>query len=262
MLTQAHIHQFLQAHGISRDATVLIHTSMRALGEVENGCDGVIDAFCSYLCDGLLLIPTHTWNNVTAENPLYDVRTTPPCIGALPTVAAFRKDGIRSLHPTHSVAAFGKRAKAYVAGEERFTTPCPPEGVWGRLYEENATVLLIGVALNRNTYFHAVDEMIPLQGRLQEPFAVTVVDHEGTPRKARISHHQNTGSENFTNFRAPMEALGALTYGTLGNATVGILNARRATEIYRMLWERADYPLCAEQKEIPLSYYADQLHMP
>lgn len=255
MLTQQDIHAFLQKHGIPTDATVLVHTSMRALGEVENGCDGVIDGFCSYLRDGLFLVPTHTWDNVNEKQPVYDVRRTPPCIGALPTVAAFRKDGVRSLHPTHSIAAFGARAEEYVAGEEKFSSPCPPGGAWSRLYDEDATILLIGVALNRNTYFHAVDEEIPLPDRLRDPIPITIIDRDGNAHAARFSHHGRTGSENYTNFRAPMEKLGALTYGTLGKATVGILKVRRANEIYRMLWERADYPLCEEPKEIPTRYY-------
>lgn len=124
MLTKVDIHEFLIKNGIKKDDTVLIHTSMKAIGEVEGGCDGLIDGFVSYLTDGLFLVPTHTWANVNVKQPIYDVRSTVPCIGALPTVAAFRKDGIRSLHPTHSLAAFGSRAAEFIRGEEFATTPC------------------------------------------------------------------------------------------------------------------------------------------
>ena len=118
VITKKDIHKFLKEIGIKKNDTVLIHTSMRAIGETESGCDGIIDAFCSYLSEGLFLVPSHTWENVNPENPVYDVRKTIPCIGALPTVAAFRKDGVRSLHPTHSVTAFGKRAAEFVEIEK------------------------------------------------------------------------------------------------------------------------------------------------
>ena len=100
----------IKAMGILPSDTVLIHTSMRAVGEVEGGADGLIDAFQDYLQDGLFLVPTHTWANVNRDNPQYDVRSAVPCIGTLPRVAAFRPDGIRSLHPTHSIWATGKNA--------------------------------------------------------------------------------------------------------------------------------------------------------
>ena len=101
MVTASEIHSFLARNGIPTSATVVVHTSMRSLGGVEGGCDGLIDGFTSYLTDGLFIVPTHTWANVGSAQPIYDVRSTMPCIGALPSVAAFRKDGVRSLHPTH-----------------------------------------------------------------------------------------------------------------------------------------------------------------
>ena len=41
---------------------VIVHASLRSVGPVENGADGLIDAMCSYLDKGLLIIPTHTWD--------------------------------------------------------------------------------------------------------------------------------------------------------------------------------------------------------
>ena len=258
MITQADIHAFLRRVGIKKTDTVLAHTSMRAIGEVEGGCDGLIDGVISYLTEGLFLVPTHTWDNVGKDQPVFDVRTTKPCIGALPTVAAFRPDGVRSLHPTHSVAAFGKRAADFVKGEEKATSPCPAGGVWARLYDENAKILLIGVGLNRNTYIHAVDEMLDLPDRLVPPIPLTVVDASGQHHETLYQKHGQTGSENFDVFRKPLEALGALTYDRLGNATVGIFQAKRGTTVLKKLWKNATYDLCKKPREIPLSYYLEE----
>ena len=94
MINRSDVHEFLKSAGIKPTDTVLIHTSMRSLGEVEGGCDGLIDAFKSYLADGLFIVPTHTWATVGPKNPVYDPKKSLPCIGALPTVAAFRPDGV------------------------------------------------------------------------------------------------------------------------------------------------------------------------
>ena len=158
MFSKEMLKEQIKAMGILPTDTVLIHTSMRAVGEVEGGADGVIDAFQEYLQDGLFLVPTHTWANVNRNSPTYDVRSAIPCIGTLPRVAAFRRDGIRSLHPTHSIWATGKNAADFIQNEENAGTPGAPGFAWDRLAEVNAKILLLGVGLDKNTFIHAVEE--------------------------------------------------------------------------------------------------------
>ena len=256
MLKEKDIHEFLQNAGIKPTDTVLIHLSMKAIGEVENGCDGLIDGFKSYLTDGLFVVPTHTWDSVKAENPFYDVNVTPPCVGALPTVASKRKDGIRSLHPSHSVWATGKRAKEFVLGEEKSETPCPVGGVWSRLYDENAKILLIGVGLNRNTYIHAIDERMGKDERLgKTPFIVTITDYDGNKIQHAFRGHGYAYSSNYEVYRKPLEHAGALVTARLGNADVGIFDAQKGTHVIENLWKKAEYDLVKEFKEIPEEYY-------
>jgi len=257
MLTKTDIHEFLKSVGIKQNNTVLVHTSMKSLGEVEGGCDGLIDGFTSYLTDGLFIVPTHTWSAVNKGNPLYDVRKTVPNIGALPTVAAFRKDGVRSLHPTHSVAAFGKRAAEFVKGEEKCGSPCPECGVWARLFDEKAKILLLGVEQNRNTFIHAVDEMIDLPQRLGEPYEVTIIGYDGEKYTHPYRPHGKTGAERFGVYEEPFVKCGALTFAKLGNAKVGVFDAVRGTVIVKHLWKNAEYDLTLEPKEIPESYYRE-----
>ena len=244
MLSKKDIHAFLSANKIKSTDTVLVHTSFRSLGGVEGGCDGFIDAMCEYLSEGLFIIPTHTWDNVTAGSPVFDVRSTEPCIGALPRTAAKRPDGVRSLHPTHSIVAFGARAREFTAGEENARTPAPVGGAWSRLYDENAKILLIGVGLNRNTYIHAIDEAIDLPDRLAEPVTLHVVGYDGEKYSFEFQKHgENTGSENFGVFEEALTEGGALSYATLGEASVGIFDAVRGTEIIKELWAKADRDL-------------------
>ena len=255
MLTKREIKDFLTSQGITKNHTVVIHISMRAVGEVEDGCDGIIDAVKDYLSDGLLVIPTHTWANVDQNNPVFDVTSTMPCIGALPTVAARRKDGARSLHPTHSVVAFGKSAQEFTMGEQYSTSPAPVGGLWSRLYDVGAKILLIGVGLNRNTFIHAVDEMLDLPDRLEEPIPLTVIDKDGTRYQTQFRKHGFTGSENFGKFKPALDYHGALSYGTLGNAEVTVFDTKIGTEVIKQLWSKAEFDLCKEDKEIPKSYY-------
>ncbi|MBQ8555261.1 MAG: AAC(3) family N-acetyltransferase [Clostridia bacterium] len=263
MITRQDIFSLLEAFGIRHDDTVTIHAALRAAGPIEGGADGLIDALKDYFCDGLLLIPTHTWANVNRDNPHFDVRSTVPCIGTLARVAAFRPDAVRSLHPTHSLAVFGREARDYIQGEERSTTPAPMGGCLSRLYERSGKVLLLGVGHERNTYLHAVDERMNLPNRLRSPgFPVTITDWDGsTFETAEFHPHHVEGipvgcSEYYPNYKRALEVTGAVTYGQLGHALVYCCDARRMTDVVMQLWQKADRDLCLGKVDIPEAWYA------
>ena len=246
----------LQKLGIRSDDTLLIHTSFKSVGDFADGPNAFIDAFCEYLADGTLIIPTHTWNNVNRENPIYDVKKTQPCIGLIPRIAAKRSDGIRSLHPTHSIWVFGKNKESFTEGEEKATTPAPVGGAWWRLGESGAKILLIGVGLNRNTYIHAVDEIAGLDDRLEsEPFDVTIIDYNGKSLHGKMHPHFNTGSENFGNFKRPLTELGAIVNGKLCAADVMLVDAAKCRDILLNIYSKTSANLCLEPAEIPEKYW-------
>ncbi len=263
MLTKNNIFKFLEECGIKHDDKVTIHTSLRAIGGIENGADGLIDAFCEYLSDGLFIVPTHTWATVNKDNPFFDVRKTPACIGTLPNVAISRKDAVRSLHPTHSVAVFGKGGAEYIKGEEKCATPAPVGSAISRLYEEKGKILLIGVGHERNTYLHSVDERLNVPNRLSEDtFTVTITDYNGNTLKSPPFHRHSTKgisiglSNYYPNYKAAFEYAGAVTYHRLGNALVYCCDAVRMTEVVKTIWERVEsMDIILSDSPVPEEYY-------
>lgn len=260
MFTVEQLKTQISAMGIASTDTVLIHTSMRAIGTVQGGADGVIDAFCEVLKDGLFLVPTHTWANVDREHPVYDVRTTPPCIGALPTVAAFRADGFRSLHPTHSMWGHGKDAEEFLRGEEKAGSPGPVGFAWERLARRNARILLIGVGNNRNTFIHAVDEIADIPNRLHpEPFDVTIYDHRGDIHHCDFRGHHCTQttdvSAQFVNFDRAFDELGVWKEGKLGNAKVMVVDSVKCRDTVLKIYSRATEDLCIRPMDLDPSLW-------
>ena len=262
MVTKNEILEFLESTGIRHDDKVTIHCSLRSIGEIENGADGLIDAFCEYLSDGLFIVPTHTWDEVGRDHPFYDVRTSVPCIGTLAKVAAFRPDGVRSLHPTHSVTVFGKGAADYVKGEEKSASPAPVGGALSRLYEENGKVLLIGVGHDKNTYLHSVDERLRIPDRLNpDSFVITIKDYDGSTLQSPPFHTHFTAaadtcvSEYYPNYKKAFEYTGAVTYAQLGNALVYCCDARKMTDTVQKIWEKTDRDLCIKAEPVPEEYY-------
>ncbi len=264
MVTIKDIFDFLNECGIKRDDKVTMHCSLRAIGIIENGADGLIDGICQYLDEGLFIVPTHTWSNVTKEQPAYDVKSTVPCIGTLAKVAAFRNDGVRSLHPTHSVTVFGKGGKDYIKGEENSATPTPVGGCLSRLYEENGKILLVGVGHERNTYLHAVDERFDIPQRLnQETFVATIKDYDDNTFISPPFHSHcttpagtNISDDYFPNYKDIFDYMGAVKYAYLGNALVYCCDAKMMTDIVQNIWEKSNHDLGIFEKPIPKEYLA------
>src|SRR5690606_4861876 len=110
------------------------------------------DVLSDYMQEGLLVLPTHTWSYIKKENPKFYVETSETCVGILTELFRKRPGVVRSWHPTHSVAALGKDAAEFVAGDEKCETPCARESVYGKLLDRKGTILLVGVDLRRNTF--------------------------------------------------------------------------------------------------------------
>ena len=249
----------MQQMGLRADDTVLIHTSMRAVGAVEGGADSLLDAFCEYLCRGLFLVPTHTWMSVNAENPVYDVRTSVSCIGIVPVRAAARQDGFRSLHPTHSMWGFGADAETFLQGEENAHSPCPPGFCWDRLADRGAKLLLIGVGHDRDTFLHSVDERAGLTDRLGDPFAVTIIDRNGNRLESHICGHSCSKAEDvadcYVNFDEPFLRTGVQTLGKLGDAVVRIVDAAAAQALVLKIYARGEEEMFLRYGTIPEELY-------
>ena len=251
--TKEIIKRQLKEMGIKPDDTVIIHTSFKAVGEVEGGPCTFIDAFCEYLSEGLFIVPTQTWANVNKEHPIYDPQTTEPCIGLIPRTAYKRGDGIRSLHPTHSMWVHGKGAESFIKGEENVQTPAPVGGAWWRLGEVGAKILLIGVDHGRNTYIHVADEIAELDDRLVElPWIVTVKGYDGKEITTHLfRNHGRTGSLNFNRFEKAFIYHGVQKDGQVGDAYVRVVDAARCRDVLLNIYSRSTENYCYLNQEIP-----------
>ena len=220
-----HTKQTLQADlkkmGLDPKGTTLAHLSYNSLGEVEGGAETVIDAFVEYMSEGLMVFATHTWATVNADQPSYSREHSPCCTGIVPELARKRKDGFRSAHPTHSVVAFGREAESFVAGDEKCDTPCARDSAWGRLLDRDATILLVGVGLNRDTFIHGIEEWVDVPNCLSETHQMfTSTLGEGNTVQVPSRRHIGFPSEQFPKVEEPLREMGILKDGQIGDAKV------------------------------------------
>ena len=154
MYTKNDLKEHLKTMGLTGEETILIHSSMKSIGDVQDRAEGVLDVLIDYFKNGLLLFPTHTWKTVNSENPVYNPYETPSCVGIL-TNLFMKRDGntsasIRNLQCWQEI---GKDAALYLAGEENCNTPCTPGGCYDRLRQRNAKILLVGVGHGANNFY-------------------------------------------------------------------------------------------------------------
>ncbi|WP_028552740.1 AAC(3) family N-acetyltransferase [Paenibacillus sp. UNC451MF] len=223
----------LKRMGIDPKGTLLMHSSMKSIGHVENGADTVLDALTNYMEEGLLVLPTHTWSYINSSNPKFYVESSPSCVGILPELFRKRQGVHRSYHPTHSVAAYGSDAKSLVQGDERWDTPCHRESAWGKLLDRQATIILVGVDLRRNTFIHGIEEWVDIPGRLtdghEELYTVLV---DGTELRVPSRRHCGLSwSLHFWKVEEVLKEQGAVKLGTFGDAVVRICDTVKLNKI-------------------------------
>lgn len=242
-----------------RDRCVLVHASLRTVGAIEGGAATLLDALIEYFTaeGGLLCVPTHTWRNLKKEITL-DLSDPSTCLGAFSDLAAADPRGIRSENPTHSMVVFGdrKRAEAFIYEDAFVKTPTAPESCYGKLDREGGFVLLLGVSHTKNTYLHAVAEILNMPNRMADtPLATKVrrLSGEVIPRELTLYHADFSPdvSWRFSKYETAFRYHGCITDGKIGDAPVQLCDARKMKETVALILSRSEGadPL---ENEIPL----------
>jgi aminoglycoside 3-N-acetyltransferase len=178
--TRASLAADLTALGLSTGDTVLVHSSLRAIGWVPGGQVAVVQALLDVLGpDGTLVVPAQTggnseprhwanppvpeewWPAIREHMPAFDPAITPSRgIGAVAESVRTWPGAVRSNHPHTSFAAVGARAATLMA---RHDLDCSfgAESPLGALEAVGARVLLVGVGFDVCTAFHLAEYRIP-----------------------------------------------------------------------------------------------------
>ena len=192
-----HIRQIaenLQELGVRLNGILLVHASLRSLGKVEGGAESVIRALLDVLGErGTLLFPALSFDSVGKENPRFDVRTTPACIGALPEYFRLRDGTLRSIHPTHSVCGVGMKARELLGDHQNDTTPCGVHSPFHKLRYTDAQILFLGCGLMPNTSMHAIEELVSPPYLYDDYVEYEIIDADGKVSTMRVHSHNFKG---------------------------------------------------------------------
>lgn len=172
------LHRGFQALGVTEGATLVVHSSLSAFGEVDGGADTVLRALRSCVGEaGTIVVPTFTGDVIADPHP--DCRTPgvpeveaararvplfhdafPTTMGAVPTAVLAEPGRLRSRHPQASVAALGPAAE-HITEHQPFAYALGVDSPFSRLYDLKAQIVLLGVGHNRNSFLHHAESLVP-----------------------------------------------------------------------------------------------------
>lgn len=155
----------LVALGVGADDTLLVHSSFDAFDGFKGKPSDVIGSLQALVGPaGLLMMPTMTFSGTAVDyargNPVFDVQRTPSRMGLVTEVFRRSPGVVRSVHPTHPVALWGRDAEAVAAGHHLARTPCGAGSPYAALLARQGKIVLLGTGINVLTFYHMLEELL------------------------------------------------------------------------------------------------------
>lgn len=243
----------LRSLGVQPGKDTLIHSSMSALGPVDGGAAAVYEAIVSVVGpDATILVPAYpmpgSMIDWMASTDTFDVQRTRSRMGAFTEYVRNLPGAVRSVHPTHSVAAIGPHAHRYVCDHHHDTTPAGPHSPFSRHMANGGQIVCLGTGIGKITSYHVVEDIesaFPVAPYLQAPMSKGVCLSDGSRHEVRTLIHDPSLSpwriDNFgpkeSEIRELMLADGILREGKVGLARASLVDAEGLLECLRT-WAR------------------------
>ena len=186
--TPADFLQALRSLGIRPGDLICVHSSFdRFLGFTGNVGDALKILQEAVGEEGGLMMPTQPFGGSAIDyvraHPVTNIARTLSQVGMITELLRRTKGAVRSIHPTHPVALWGKRGTPLADRDYEATTPCGKGTAYARLLDQSGKILLLGTGAQPITFYHFVEELIeplmPFSPFTDEVFELTSIDAAG-----------------------------------------------------------------------------------
>jgi aminoglycoside 3-N-acetyltransferase len=186
--TPTDLRAMLRSLGVQTGDILCIHSSFdRFLGFQGHFGDALQTLRDAVGPSGGILMPTQPFSgsaiSYVRTHPVTDIARAPSLMGILTEILRRTPGAIRSIHPTHPVAAWGDKGVDLVGNDWQAATPCGRGTAYHRLLEADGKILLLGTGVQPMTFYHCVEELIeplmPFSPFTAEAFTLQTKDGKG-----------------------------------------------------------------------------------
>jgi aminoglycoside 3-N-acetyltransferase len=160
-----------------------------------------------------------------ANPPVFDPVAQSCWTGIIPETLRRRPHAVRSLHPTHSVAAIGAEAERLTRNHALSVTPCDELSPYGELAAlDDAFIALVGVTHESNTTFHHVEEVAGVDYHMQPGLVRATIMIGDRAHTRHIMLHRYGTLRNFSRLEPVFVEQGIQREAQIGNAAVRLVH--------------------------------------
>lgn len=182
----------LKEIGIGKGDVLEVHSSLSSFGYVEGGANTIIEALIECVGEsGTILMPTfHGFNPYNIHQ--FDVKKTNSVVGSVTNCFRKYENVERNLHPTHSVAVYGKHSKYLIEDSLKSPNPFDKYSPFYRLLKLNGKIVCLGVDIDTISFYHVIEDSLadyPKKVYLPKVFELESVDKIGKVHKIKTKAH-------------------------------------------------------------------------
>jgi aminoglycoside 3-N-acetyltransferase len=248
----ADLERVLRDLGVAAGDTLLLHSSFDAFaGFTGKPTDALAVLQKLISTNGILMVPTLPFTGTAVGyaqgDPVFDPARTPSRMGLLTELFRRMPNVVRSIHPTHAVAAWGKDAAAIVADHYLARTPCGDGTPYARLLERRGKILLLGVAIDSLTFYHTIEELLeprfPVSPFTQDTYRLKSRARDGTliETETRLFEPSVSKRRNLFKLVPYLKQRGAWREKHLGRMDIVLLNAQDVLDAARAMADKAEF---------------------
>jgi aminoglycoside 3-N-acetyltransferase len=233
-----------QALGVRTEGVMFIHSGSDWFRTYPGGVFALLEWIRSFANDSTVMMPAFPFEGMASEylaTQRFDVAKSSSRMGLL-TELFRRTSGVRrSLHPTHSVCAEGRRAETLTCEHHEDVVPFGPKSPFAKLAAARGQILLLGVGIDVLTQVHATEDAMgdafPLRVYLPQVVETKIVaDGRAIPVRTRVHDPRMSRRKNIIRFEPRLEALDILRRVDVGGVTIRLVEA---AELDAFLVDRA-----------------------
>lgn len=186
--TPADFRDMLRGLGVQADDVLCVHSSFNQFLAFRGNVGDVLQCLQEAVGqEGGILMPTQPFNSTAIDyartHPVTDLARAPSLMGLMTEILRRTRGAVRSINPTHPVAAWGDKGLHLLGNDWEARTPCGRSTAYHRLLEVDGKILMLGTGVQPMTFYHCVEELIeplmPFSPFTTEEFTLQTRDAKG-----------------------------------------------------------------------------------